>query len=92
MEADYTLLDVERGVPEVFNSTYDIRSLPGATVRLRDGKAFDIPGPAFLRNVLMNKLDQTQIGAQLREFGLVTGDCGLWYENGGAVDMQWPWS
>jgi len=74
MEAVYTLLDVERGVPEVFNSTYDIRMLLGATGRLRDGKEIDIPGPAFVRNLLMNKLDKTQIGALLREFGLVTGD------------------
>ena len=74
MEAVYTLLDVERGVPEVFNSTYDIRMLLSATGRLRDGKEIDIPGPAFLRNLLMNKLDKTQIGALLREFGLVGGD------------------
>jgi len=74
MEAVYTLLNVERGVPEVFNSTYDIRKLLGATGRLRDGKEIDIPGPAFVRNLLMNKLDKTQIGALLREFGLVTGD------------------
>ncbi len=70
----YTMLEVERGVPEVFNSTYDIRMLLGAIGRLRDGKEIDIPGPAFLRSLLMNKLDKTQIGALLREFGLVTGD------------------
>ncbi len=74
MGAVYTLLCVERGIPEVFNSTYDIRTLLGATGRLRDGKEIDIPGPAFVRNLLMNKLDRTQIGALLREFGLVTGD------------------
>jgi len=74
MEAVYTLLDIERGVPEVFNSTYDIRMLLSATGRLRDGKEIDIPGPAFLRNLLMNKLDKTQIGALLREFGIVADD------------------
>ena len=74
MEAVYTLLNVERGVPEVFNSTYDIRMLLSATGRLRDGEEIDIPGPAFLRNLLMNKLDKTQIGALLREFGIVTSD------------------
>jgi oleate hydratase len=74
MEAVYTLLDVERGVPEVFNSTYDIRTLLSATGRLRDGKEIDIPGPAFLRTLLMNKLDKTQIGALLREFGIVGDD------------------
>jgi oleate hydratase len=74
MEAVYALLDVERGVPEVFNSTYDIRILLSATGRLRDGKEIDIPGPAFLRNLLMKKLDKTQIGALLREFGIVGDD------------------
>ena len=74
MEAVYTLLGVERGVPEVFNSTYDVRTLLAATGRLRDGKVLDIPGPAFLRNLLMNRHDKTQIGALLREFKLVTED------------------
>ena len=74
MEAVYTLLKVERGVPEVFNSTYDIRTLLAASGRLRDGKAIDIPGPAFVRKLLMNKLDKTQIGSLLREFGLVADD------------------
>jgi oleate hydratase len=74
MEAVYTLLNVERGVPEVFNSTYDIRMLLAASERLRDGKEISIPGPAFVRNLLMKELDQTQIGLLLREFKLVGGD------------------
>lgn len=38
MEAVYTLLNVDRGVPEVWGSTYDIRDLFHAAVALRDGK------------------------------------------------------
>ena len=38
MEAVYTLLDIDRGVPEVWGSVYDIRDLLNATVQLRDGK------------------------------------------------------
>ena len=38
MVAVYTLLDIDRGVPEVWGSTYDIRDLLNATVKLRDGK------------------------------------------------------
>lgn len=38
MEAVYTLLDVDRGVPEVWGSVYDIRDLLDATVKLRDGR------------------------------------------------------
>ena len=88
MEAVYTLLDIERGVPEVFNSTYDVRSLLAATGRLRDGKELDIPGPAFLRNLLMNKLDKTQIGGLLREFKLVQGTDREWVAPGHARRVQ----
>ena len=38
MEAVYRLLDVDRGVPEVWGSTYDIRDLLDATIKLRDGR------------------------------------------------------
>lgn len=38
MEAVYTLLNVDRGVPEVWCSTYDVRNLLNATVKLRDGE------------------------------------------------------
>ncbi len=38
MEAVYTLLDIDRGVPEVWGSAFDIRELLKATVELRDGR------------------------------------------------------
>ena len=38
MEAVYTLLDIDRGVPEVWGSVYDVRELLNAAVKLRDGK------------------------------------------------------
>ena len=38
MEAVYTLCNIDRGVPEVWGSTYDVRDLLKATVMLRDGK------------------------------------------------------
>ncbi len=72
MEAVYTLLNVERGVPEVFNSTYDIRTLLAAVSPLRDGKGIEIPGPAFLRNLLLKKLDTTEIGDLLKEYKLIS--------------------
>ncbi|MFE5474669.1 oleate hydratase [Nocardia sp. NPDC056541] len=74
MEAAYTLLGVERGVPEVFGSTYDIRSLLAATSKLRDGEEMSLPGPEFVRNRLLKKLDDTEIGPLLREFGLIGED------------------
>ena len=72
MEAVYTLLGVERGVPEVFNSTYDVRTLLAATGRLRDGKELDIPGPAFLRKLLLNKLEGTEIAELLKQYHLIS--------------------
>ncbi|MEV6065059.1 oleate hydratase [Nocardia sp. NPDC052001] len=72
MEAAYQLLNIERGVPEVFNSTYDIRSLLAATSRLRDGKAIDLPGPQILRKQLFKRLDSTEVGELLSEFGLIS--------------------
>lgn len=71
MEAVYTLLDVERGVPEVFNSTYDIRTLLAAIGPLRDGKPLELPGPAFLRKMLIKKLETTEIGKLLETFHLI---------------------
>ncbi|MGN2641208.1 oleate hydratase [Nocardia takedensis] len=72
MEAVYKLLDIERGVPEVFGSTYDIRSLLAATSRLRDGAELRVPGPDFVRRRLVGKLESTEIGALLAEFGLLS--------------------
>jgi oleate hydratase len=71
MEAVYRLLGIERGVPEVFNSTYDIRTLLAAAGRLRDGRELHLPGPEPLRAWLVSKLDETEIGQLLAEAGLV---------------------
>lgn len=38
MEAVYTLLDIDRGVPEVFHSAYDMRYLLDASSKLLDGR------------------------------------------------------
>ena len=48
MEAVYGLLGVDRGVPEVWGSVYDIRELLSSTVKLMDGKSpleIQLPGP-----------------------------------------------
>ncbi|MFE0458585.1 oleate hydratase, partial [Kitasatospora sp. NPDC058965] len=71
MEAAYQLLGVDRGVPEVFNSTYDIRTLLAAAGCLRDGAELDLPGPAFVRNRLLHRLEATEVGELLEEFGLL---------------------
>ena len=71
MESVYQLFNVERGVPEVFNSTYDIRTLLAATVALRDGEKMEIPGPAPVRKWLAKKLDSTVVGKVVRDAGVM---------------------
>jgi oleate hydratase len=71
MEAVYTLLDIERGVPEVFGSTYDVRSLLTATSRLRDGEELNLHVPGPLHRHLMARLETTEIGRLLTESGLL---------------------
>ncbi len=49
MEAVYTLLNVDRGVPEVFASVYDVRVLLGSTSKMLDGrKPLEVFLPAIL--------------------------------------------
>jgi len=71
MEAAYQLLQIERGVPEVFNSTYDVRTLLAATSWLRDGKELSVPGPGILRQRLIGKLETTEIGELLEQANLI---------------------
>ncbi|MFE3755139.1 oleate hydratase [Nocardia tengchongensis] len=72
MEAAYQLLDIERGVPEVFNSTYDIRTLLTAMTRLRDGDPIDLPGPELLWRGLAKRLGNNEIGELLTQYGVIT--------------------
>ena len=71
MEAAYQLLGIERGVPEVFNSTYDVRTLITATVQLRDGKEIDLPVPEIIRKRLLGKVTDNEVGELLTEYGLI---------------------
>jgi MCRA family len=43
MEAVYTLLDIERGVPEPWGSQYDIRALLNSAIVMRDGEKLKLP-------------------------------------------------
>lgn len=76
MEAVYTLLDIDRGVPEVWGSVYDIRDLLNATVQLRDGKKItEMEGLGFkeklaLREVL-KKIEGTDIEKLLKEYKVI---------------------
>ncbi|MFA5605949.1 MAG: oleate hydratase [Leucobacter sp.] len=70
MEAVYTLLDVERGVPEVFNSTYDVRALFTAVKRMRDGEALEIPGGKIGQHFVHKHTQNNVVGELLQQFGL----------------------
>jgi oleate hydratase len=75
MEAVYTLLDIDRGVPEVWASTYDVRDLLDATVKLRDGKKLtDLPLTDQQRLALLavfSKIQGTDIEKLLHEYTLI---------------------
>ncbi|MFD6896422.1 oleate hydratase [Rhodococcus sp. NPDC060086] len=72
MEAAYELLGIERGVPEVFGSTYDIRKLLQATYFLNDKKEENVPLPKLMRRRLSKKLDENEIGQLLHEYHILT--------------------
>ena len=55
MEAVYTLLDIDRGVPEVFASCYDIRVLLDSTAKMMDGKKPTEMKLPFMLNLLKKK-------------------------------------
>ncbi|APA96351.1 oleate hydratase [Nocardia seriolae] len=71
MEAAYRLLDIERGVPEVFNSTYDVRTLLAGMTRLRDGDPVSLPGPELLWRGLAKRLGNNEIGELLTQYGVI---------------------
>ena len=74
MEAVYTLLNVDRGVPEVWGSVFDIRALLDATVKLRDGKkATDMKmnlAQELVVKKLLGKIKDTDIEKILKEYNL----------------------
>ena len=75
MEAVYTLLNVDRGVPEVWGSTYDVRDLLDATVKLRDGKPLTEMDLGFIEKVvvkkLLDKIEGTDIEKLLMEYHVI---------------------
>lgn len=70
MEAVYSLLNVERAVPEAFNSTYDIRYLLRAMYYMNDKKGVleaDLPIPKMVAKVGLNKIKGTWIEQLMKE-------------------------
>ena len=75
MEAVYTLLNVDRGVPEVWGSTYDIRDLLDACVKLRDGKPLTDMSlnliEKFALHKVLDKAHGTDIEKLLKEYHVI---------------------
>lgn len=75
MEAVYTLLNIERGVPEVFGSVYDLRCLLNATHYLLDGrKLTEMKLPLACKMALhagLEKLQGTTLNELLAQYHLL---------------------
>ena len=78
MVAVYTLLNVDRGVPEVWGSTYDIRDLLNATVKLRDGKAITDMNLGLKEKIALKEalktIKGTDIEKLLKEYKVIKED------------------
>ena len=75
MEAVYTLLNVDRGVPEVFNSCYDIRVLLDSTSKMMDGKkVVDMKLPLtanIVKKIALKKVSGTVIEDLLKRYNII---------------------
>ncbi len=75
MEAVYTLLNVDRGVPEVFGSCYDVRVLLDSTSKMMDGKKITEMKLPLLVNLvekkIIKKVSGTVIEDLLRRYNII---------------------
>ena len=75
MEAVYTLLDIDRGVPEVFGSCYDVRVLLDSTSKMMDGKKITDLKLPFAANMALKKglkeIEGTVIENLIKRYNLI---------------------
>ena len=75
MVAVYTLLNVDRGVPEVWGSLYDVRDLLKAAISLRDGKPITEMDLGLKEKLVLHeaikKVEGTDIGKLLKEYHVI---------------------
>ena len=67
MEAVYSLLDIDRGVPEVWGSTYDVRDLVNASVALRDGRKITDMDLGVVEKLALKELLKKVRGTDIEE-------------------------
>ena len=74
MEAVYGLLGVDRGVPEVWGSVYDVRDLLDSSVKLMDGKSpleIDLGPLNGIKKVVLKKIKGTVIEKVLKDHDVI---------------------
>ncbi len=75
MESVYTLLDIDRGVPEVWGSKYDVRELLRACYYAVDKKPISEIKLSFkekeLLKIALKKIQGTDVELLLRDSGLI---------------------
>ena len=71
MEAVYVLCGVEKAVPEVFASRYDLRYLLNGMVALSDGKKPDLPLSPLQKMKLAKVIKGTDVEEMLKEFNII---------------------
>ena len=75
MESVYTLLDIDRGVPEVWGSKYDVRELLRACYYAVDKKPISEIELSFkekeLLKIALKKIQGTDVEQLLRDSGLI---------------------
>ena len=74
MEAVYGLLGVDRGVPEVWGSVYDVRDLLDSSVKLMDGKSpleIDLGPFNGIKKVILKKIKGTVIEKVLKDHDVI---------------------
>ncbi len=94
MEAVYTLLDIDRGVPEVWGSVFDLRVLLNATVLLRDGKPATDMNMSLVEKLMLSKglkeIESTDIYGLLKEYGVIPTTDKNADVKGPATGAVWP--
>lgn len=75
MESVYTLLNIDRGVPEVFGSCYDIRVLLDSTSKMMDGKKLTEVKLPFILSLIekkvLKKVSGTVIEDLLKRYNVI---------------------
>lgn len=71
MEAVYVLTGVEKGVPEVYASRYDIRYLLNASKVLLEGEKPELHLPPLTKRKIFKQIAGTEIEAILKEYEII---------------------